>query len=62
MRRTPTQLRVWIADDGRGGANPAPGSGLAGLTDRVAAVDGKLIVTSPPGDGTVVYVELPCVS
>jgi signal transduction histidine kinase len=62
VRRTPTQLLVWIADDGRGGASPAPGSGLAGLSDRVAAVDGKLIVTSPPGGGTVVYVELPCAS
>jgi signal transduction histidine kinase len=62
VRRTPTQLRVWISDDGRGGAAAAPGSGLAGLTDRVAAVDGQLVITSPPEGGTVVYVELPCVS
>jgi signal transduction histidine kinase len=62
VRRTPTQLRLWITDDGRGGASAAPGSGLAGLTDRVAAVDGQLVLTSPPQGGTVVYVELPCVS
>ncbi|HTY72017.1 MAG TPA: sensor domain-containing protein [Actinomycetes bacterium] len=62
VRRTPTQLLVWVSDDGRGGAAAAPGSGLAGLSDRVAAVDGRLVVTSPSGGGTVVFVELPCVS
>jgi signal transduction histidine kinase len=62
VRRSPDRLFVWISDDGRGGASAAPGSGLAGLTDRVAAVDGRLAVTSPPGGGTVIYLELPCAS
>jgi signal transduction histidine kinase len=45
-----------------GGASASPGSGLHGLADRVAALDGHLLVTSPPGAGTVVVAELPCVS
>jgi signal transduction histidine kinase len=54
-------LRVAVADDGRGGADAA-GSGLDGLQRRVAALDGRLTVTSPPGGGTVVRAELPCAS
>lgn len=50
---------VEIADDGVGGADPANGTGLRGLTDRVAAVDGSLAVISPKNEGTVVRVELP---
>ena len=42
---------VEIADDGVGGADAAAGSGLSGLADRVAALDGTLRVTSPPGPG-----------
>jgi len=53
-------LRVQVADDGVGGADPAAGSGLTGLADRVAALGGTLCVTSPPGAGTVVTAELPC--
>jgi signal transduction histidine kinase len=53
-------LRVQVADDGAGGADPAGGSGLTGLADRVAALGGTLRVTSPPGAGTVVTAELPC--
>jgi signal transduction histidine kinase len=49
-----------VSDDGLGGADPARGSGLAGLADRVAGVDGQLTVTSPPGGPTVVRAELPC--
>jgi signal transduction histidine kinase len=52
-------LRVQVADDGVGGADPA-GSGLTGLADRVAALGGTLIVTSPPGAGTTITAELPC--
>ena len=52
-------LRVAVADDGEGGADPA-GSGIAGLRNRVEALDGFLVVTSPPGGGTVIGVELPC--
>jgi signal transduction histidine kinase len=53
-------LAVRIGDDGVGGADPAGGSGLAGLADRVAALDGTLTLTSPPGGGTVVGLRLPC--
>jgi PAS domain S-box-containing protein len=50
---------IEVADDGRGGARPGGGSGLTSLTDRVAALDGVLTVTSPPGEGTRVRAELP---
>jgi signal transduction histidine kinase len=53
-------LVVEVADDGTGGADPARGSGLHGLADRVAAIDGRLMLTSPPGGPTVVRAELPC--
>jgi len=53
-------LRVQVADDGAGGADPAAGSGLTGLADRVAALGGTLAVTSPPGAGTTITAELPC--
>jgi signal transduction histidine kinase len=52
-------LLVEVGDDGVGGADPARGSGLRGLHDRVAAVGGRLWVTSPPGHGTVVKAWLP---
>ncbi len=55
-------LVVTVADNGTGGARALPGSGLSGLTDRVAAVDGTLTVVSPPGGGTTVTVEIPCAS
>jgi PAS domain S-box-containing protein len=51
---------VEIADDGVGGADPAKGSGLRGLVDRVEALDGNLRVESPPGKGTRIRVEIPC--
>ncbi|MFE6971442.1 sensor histidine kinase [Isoptericola sp. NPDC057653] len=56
------RLRVVVEDDGRGGAEPAPGSGLAGLRGRVAALDGRFDLTSPPGAGTRLTVEVPCAS
>ena len=52
-------LRVSVQDDGVGGANPARGSGLVGLTDRVEALGGKLTLHSPPDGGTTLHVELP---
>ena len=53
-------LVVRIRDDGVGGATPSEGSGLAGITDRIAALGGSVSVTSPPGEGTVIVAELPC--
>jgi signal transduction histidine kinase len=50
---------VCVADDGVGGADPEAGSGLRGLADRVAALDGRLEVSSPPGDGTTVRAVIP---
>jgi signal transduction histidine kinase len=54
------RLRVSIEDDGRGGAVLAPGHGLAGLTDRLRAVDGVLTVDSPRGGPTRLTGDLPC--
>jgi signal transduction histidine kinase len=55
-------IAIEIADDGVGAADPAHGSGLHGLADRVEALGGHLLVTSPPGAGTVITAELPCAS
>ena len=54
------RLRVTVADDGPGGADPAHGSGLAGLARRAASVDGAFTIDSPVGGPTVITVELPC--
>jgi len=61
VRRIGGRLRVEVGDDGVGGAD-ADGSGLAGLADRAAGVDGVLTVTSPAGGPTTVSLELPCES
>jgi signal transduction histidine kinase len=53
------ELVIEVSDNGRGGAN-VNGSGITGLRDRVRAVDGMLMVVSPPGEGTTLRVELPC--
>ena len=53
------RLLLMVTDDGAGGAQPAPGGGLAGLLERVQTVDGQLDVTSPPGGPTVITIELP---
>lgn len=53
---------VEVHDDGRGGADPAQGSGLTGLADRVAVAGGKMLLSSPPGGPTIVRVEVPCTS
>jgi signal transduction histidine kinase len=53
-------LALTVRDDGRGGADPAAGSGLRGIADRVAALDGRISLDSPPGGGTTLEVELPC--
>ena len=57
---TGDRLRVVVEDDGVGGAVPAPGHGLAGLADRLQAVDGVLRVDSPRGGPTRLTAELPC--
>jgi signal transduction histidine kinase len=53
-------LVVRVEDDGCGGAVAHPGSGLAGLGDRVLAGSGRIDLVSPPGQGTVLEVLLPC--
>jgi signal transduction histidine kinase len=59
VRRDGGVLRVEVADDGRGGADAARGTGLLGLRDRAEAAGGTLAVTSSPGRGTVVAASLP---
>jgi signal transduction histidine kinase len=59
VSRSAGSVRVAIADDGVGGADPAAGSGLRGLADRIDALGGTFTVTSPPGRGTVISAELP---
>jgi signal transduction histidine kinase len=53
---------VEVRDDGVGGADAAGGTGLRGLADRLAALDGSLEVLSPPGGGTLVRATIPCAS
>jgi len=57
-----TDGRLWaeVRDDGVGGASEGSGTGLRGLSDRLAVLDGGLTVDSPPGAGTKVRVEVPC--
>ncbi|MEU9715110.1 sensor domain-containing protein [Streptomyces sp. NPDC047976] len=57
--RAGPRLLLRVADDGRGGADASGGSGLAGLAERLRAVDGVFAVDSPEGEGTVVTAELP---
>ena len=59
VQRTPDGVTVEITDDGAGGADVTAGSGLRGLEDRVAALDGRLELHSPPGGGTRLRVEIP---
>jgi len=60
LRHQDGMLRIGVSDDGAGGADPARGSGLAGIERRLAAFDGVLALSSPPGGPTVVNVEIPC--
>ncbi|WP_327168607.1 sensor histidine kinase [Streptomyces subrutilus] len=57
--RAGPRLLIRVSDDGRGGALPEGGSGMAGLAERLGAVDGVFVVDSPEGRGTVVTAELP---
>lgn len=62
IRGDRSRLRLHVHDDGRGGADPARGTGLAGLADRVDALGGTLELDSPAGGPTDLRVELPCAS
>ncbi|MCX5195061.1 sensor domain-containing protein [Streptomyces sp. NBC_00249] len=57
--RAGVRLLVRVSDDGRGGARVSGGTGMAGLAERLRAVDGVFVVDSPEGGGTVVSAELP---
>ena len=59
VRRDNGRVTVEVADDGVGGADAAGGSGLRGLSDRLAALDGRLSLDSPTGRGTRLRAELP---
>ncbi|MEV4513119.1 sensor domain-containing protein [Dactylosporangium sp. NPDC049525] len=59
-RLTDRQLTLTVTDDGAGGADPAGGTGLRGLADRTAVMDGTFTVTSPVGGPTTLRVDLPC--
>lgn len=60
VERRADGLAVGVRDDGIGGADPAAGSGIAGLRDRVRALNGRFRLDSPPGRGTEIDVWLPC--
>ncbi|GHD19296.1 histidine kinase [Streptomyces violarus] len=53
-------LRLDIEDNGSGAADPARGTGLVGLADRIAAADGRMLLSSPPGGPTLLRAEIPC--
>jgi signal transduction histidine kinase len=60
VRSVRSRLVAEVRDDGVGGADPARGSGLSGLADRIAAVGGILTLSSPPGGPTHLRMEIPC--
>ncbi|WP_189250604.1 sensor histidine kinase [Streptosporangium pseudovulgare] len=60
VTRSGDRVTVRVSDDGPGGAEIRPGTGLAGLADRVRAAGGALRLSSPAGGGTLVEAELPC--
>ncbi len=60
LRHAAGALRAEVTDDGAGGADPAAGTGLAGVERRLATFDGILAVSSPPGGPTIVAIEVPC--
>ena len=60
VRRTDGRVTVDVTDDGVGGADVTRGSGLRGLADRVASLDGTLSLESPAGGGTHLHAEFPC--
>jgi signal transduction histidine kinase len=60
IRHADGMLRIEVADDGAGGADPAQGSGLRGVERRLGTFDGILAVSSPAGGPTMVVMEVPC--
>jgi signal transduction histidine kinase len=61
VQRAGDRLHIIVSDDGVGGADPARGTGLAGLAQRAASVDGTFDIASPLGGPTLITVDLPCV-
>lgn len=62
IRRDGGRLRIEIIDDGVGGARPAGGTGLRGMSDRIHALGVTLVIDSPPGAGARVVVDMACAS
>jgi signal transduction histidine kinase len=60
IRHNDGMLKISVTDDGQGGVEPGRGTGLTGIEHRVAAFDGVLAVSSPPGGPTAVTMEIPC--
>ena len=60
VQRANGRLVIEVADDGVGGADPDSGTGLRGLADRLAVIEGRLEVESPPGGGTTIRARIPC--
>jgi signal transduction histidine kinase len=60
VRIDESRLDMEVADDGIGGVGPCAGRGLANISDRVSALDGEVVIESPPGKGTRLVVRIPC--
>ncbi|MFF5293115.1 sensor histidine kinase [Paractinoplanes globisporus] len=60
IKRDDSHLLLEVGDDGHGGADPSRGTGLRGIQRRLAAFDGTMTLSSPPGGPTIVTMELPC--
>ena len=60
IRHTDGMLRIGVTDNGHGGAEPSRGTGLRGIERRLAAFDGVVAISSPPGGPTAVTMEIPC--
>jgi signal transduction histidine kinase len=60
MQHAKGMLRIEVSDDGAGGADPAGGTGLRGVEQRLGTFDGILAVSSPPGGPTMIVMEVPC--
>jgi signal transduction histidine kinase len=60
IRHDGGMLKITVTDNGQGGADPKNGTGLTGIERRLAAFDGVLAISSPPGGPTAVTMEIPC--